>query len=1505
MRKHTQSFKEQIKKMGREINSRITYGNNILTSEELYSIYPIINGSLLNSAMKELQFESSVQVPNNTLIKYEFGLKVNGEYEYLDYGVYIVYSSEFNEDTKTYKHTCYDGMLFTMKKYTSLQNGKFPMTIREYITNLCLDCNLIFKNFNDEFPNYNKIIETDLYANLDYTYRDIFDELSAVTASTICLNSSEQVEVRYVTETNDAIDAEYLKDVNVKFGEKYGPINSIVLSRSAESDNVYLRDEESVANNGLCELKIIDNQIMNDNNRSDYLPDILDKLNGLEYHINDYTSTGVLYYEICDKYKIQIEDKIYTCVLLNDEPEITQGIVEKIFTEMPEETTTDYTKADKTDRRINQAYILVNKQNKKIEAIATDVNSNKEKVASLEMTTSNISTKVSSVETNLSTTNSNLSNLSSKVDTLNKDIQGVSADFEEFKDNEYIQSIDNLQKQIDGAIQFWNGAEIPTLNNYPTNEWTTEKDKINHQADIYTVVQDIEGEMKQGKSYRFDKIDGVWQWIELTDNELSAVQAIAQEALNKANSNNEEIGTIKTKVSTLEQSDEQIKASIESIDKEIIPTSIISGSDIYIKDGSNNPLINLEIEGKSKQETRSGKNLVDFGNPVATYNATSTFVDDILTVTQTESITYSNVSFNILNVIKNNPGKTLKFCCESYDVSNFTSSVSTLAQIVLTINGSNTYQDLFNSAGTTTWYTIPDDVSNITMARIRMMTNNSSTTVESSSFTMVKPMLIFSTENEEYEKYGVSPSPDYPSEIESVGYENLYQTPDSLVVDGITYTKKENGMFDIKGTGQSTIYEYVNNLLYVDISDTKLIDGETYTFSVNQPLPDGLEIMCEAFDDTSWLKHLLGWYLNSNRQQITSKIDLTNVTRIRFVLRVLNGYTVDIQNLGIMLVKGKVSRSYIPCNKYGVEVIHRGENLYNYEDIASISDGATTDENGWTTITYDNTEGTAIKYVNYFTNNLQLKTLTKYNIIVEVKEVSGEGWFNVISCYTDKNGNKFGQFNDSKWYGLKNLSNESIFQLFSTSRDDFTDITYGLRSFVQFDAGQKGSITFRISVLEDTTITADNFIYESYVKNISVLSLNEPLRSLSDGTKDRLYIQNGKLYVNRRIGRAVLDGSEDWSNGTSGGFTRFYTSIADAITSTSRTIALSNYFHHLSSGNKIGACFINDNRFFAYPNANITTTADFKTWLSENNVEVLYELAEPILEEVGNLEMPSTFKGTNHISTTDKLEPIINIEYVRDTTLSNYVENQINNSQVILTNEMNAKFDLQQEKIDLELSKKVNGDEIIASINMSTEKFEDGSTLQIKADKIDLKGKKINLTSDEIVIESENFSVTKEGKITSTSGEIGGYTIGEKKLYANIKDKYTYTTNDCNRIISILSEEITPTEEDYEKLDLNKDGEINLTDYVRARRKRDGVESTQGTITINTEDANNIIVFEGNTNNIHTSIGMNQITTNIFTAKDINTKSLSIGGTTQPKIMSGTSLPTIANDGEVFLLYED
>lgn len=369
MKAISEKFKEQIKEMGRELDSRITFGETVLGSEELNAVTPSFQSAILKSAMKQLDIDSNVLIPIGTILRYQFGVKVDEEYEYIDFGNYIVKSIEKQEDTMSYKIVCYDKMLLSMYEYKSL-DVVYPISVRDYINELCNHIGLVFANANDEFANYDKIIQSDLYKDLGYTYRDVFDELAQVTASTICLNDNDEVEIRYITETNDEIDEEYLKDVNVNFGEKFGAVNTIVLSRAGNSDNIYYPEELP---ENPYEIRISENQIMNFNDRDTYLPAIYEKLNGLEFYTNDFVSTGICYYDVCDKYNVKIGDTTYSCIMFNHEMMVTQGLEENVYTELPEQTETDYKKADKTDRKINQATLIVDKQNNLIQGVVQTV----------------------------------------------------------------------------------------------------------------------------------------------------------------------------------------------------------------------------------------------------------------------------------------------------------------------------------------------------------------------------------------------------------------------------------------------------------------------------------------------------------------------------------------------------------------------------------------------------------------------------------------------------------------------------------------------------------------------------------------------------------------------------------------------------------------------------------------------------------------------------------------------------------------------------------------------------------------------------------------------------------------------------------------------------------------------------------------------------------------------------------------------------------------------------
>ena len=382
MKTHTNDLKNNIKKMGRQLDSVIEYEINGVNftwgNEVINSVSPHYKGSILKSVMRQLDLDINVEILVGTEFNYRLGVKVGNSFEYLNFGNYIVKDIERQEDTKSYKIIAYDKMLYSMVKYEQV-NVIYPITIRDYINVICEHLGLTFKNSNETFVNYDKQIEKELYVDedgnvLDYTFRDVLDQLAEVTASTICINEEDdELEIRYVNNTNDTINEEFLKNINVNFGEKYGPVNTIVFSRSAGSDKIALSNPVDLADDLKNAIEISDNQILNFNNRDLFLQDILNELYGLEYYINDFSSTGICYYNLCDKYFVNVDNKIYQCIMLNDEINVTQGLQESIYTDPLEGSDTDYTKVDKTDRTISQTTLIVDKQGRTIDGLVYDM----------------------------------------------------------------------------------------------------------------------------------------------------------------------------------------------------------------------------------------------------------------------------------------------------------------------------------------------------------------------------------------------------------------------------------------------------------------------------------------------------------------------------------------------------------------------------------------------------------------------------------------------------------------------------------------------------------------------------------------------------------------------------------------------------------------------------------------------------------------------------------------------------------------------------------------------------------------------------------------------------------------------------------------------------------------------------------------------------------------------------------------------------------------------------
>lgn len=1033
MKTHTSGFKEQIKLIGKEIDSRITFGSTVLGKNDLNAVTPSYQGAILKSVMKQLDIDSNVAIPIGTNLKYEFGLKVNGEYEYINYGNYVVYSVEKQEDTNSYKITCYDKLLYSMLDYVKLPIT-YPISIRDYINSLSAALGLKFANKSETFANYDKQIQADLYDGLGYTFRDVLDELAQVTASTICLNNNDELEIRYITETGDTIDEEFLKDVNVNFGEKFGAVNTIVLSRSGDSDSVYY---PSVLPANPYEIKISDNQIMNGNDRADFLPDIYNKLNGLEFYTNDFVSTGIIYYDLCDRYSVKVGDNTYSCVMFNDEVLVTKGLEENIYTELPEQTETDYKHASKDDRMINQVYIIAKK----------------------------------------------------------------------------------------------------------------------NEAEILAVVN-----------------------------------------------------------------------TTKQLQKEINPTKDESGSNITIEDASNNPLTYLEVEGKSTQKTRSGKNLLNFILKTQTVNGlTITNNEDgslILngTTTDTVSIQFSKTMKNLI-------------AGDYYFSINATGSVSeefikifygrqvgaSAVEITSTRSDEKSFSTNTNYDDYYLWLYIKSGIT---------FTNY-----------VIKPQLELGSTATEYEKYGASPSPDFPSEIESVGYENLFK-PTLVADDGKTITvafatvelegdefvltcKNGTDMYFGQVTNEGQSYNGTKGNL-IDVSNC---DNISYKLSNNLFTSNYITYYDENLISLGYVQ----------LRTVENTINLLNAPTSTKYITFRFGYSKatigETYRTKVQIEKGSTIHSYVPYGKYGIEVKTTGKNLFNNSNIVNGFPNLTIGDtlnytNSGVTVSYEKCcyVEAGNEYTISYIKNTPASTSSRAGVIVDEnnKILQGVGtWSNSTDIITF-------------------TANYSGWLIFSSDKNT-TDIQI-----------EKGTATE----------------YEEYKENISLIELNEPLRSLPNEVKDKAYIKNNKLYVDRYIGSVVLDGSENWERyGVSiEGEYRFLLKNINAQnqTTTENKEIHCNILENISRDeiwvSVQGVSYLGgtDNGIVMFINETKNMTLEqFKTWLSTNNVQVDYELATPITEEYGEFEMLKTLKGYNNISTTDKLLPIINLTYVRDTVIADYVENHI------------------------------------------------------------------------------------------------------------------------------------------------------------------------------------------------------------------------------------------------------
>ena len=209
---------------------------------------------------------------------------------------------------------------------------------------------------------------------------------------------------------------------------------------------------------------------------------------------------------------------------------------------------------------------------------------------------------------------------------------------------------------------------------------------------------------------------------------------------------------------------------------------------------------------------------------------------------------------------------------------------------------------------------------------------------------LFKPMIrLSSIIDDTYEQYGVSPSTDYPSEIESVKGKNLFDE-----------NKSEWGKYNV---WQHNTGNYAN--AFVNVINIKGLDKCSISFKNNTRT---FRFGYQFIDDNENYLSGLYWSALTNEKIVANISVPENASKI--IISQLDGQKED--DIKIQLEAGTVATPYVPYNS--LEFKDEGKNLVkqmNWKQLPSISTGATvTTVFGYGTdfIEVDNTKNYVFSY---------------------------------------------------------------------------------------------------------------------------------------------------------------------------------------------------------------------------------------------------------------------------------------------------------------------------------------------------------------------------------------------------------------------------------------------------------------------------------------------------------------------------------------------------------------
>lgn len=431
----------------------------------------------------------------------------------------------------------------------------------------------------------------------------------------------------------------------------------------------------------------------------------------------------------------------------------------------------------------------------------------------------------------------------------------------------------------------------------------------------------------------------------------------------------------------------------------------------------------------------------------------------------------------------------------------------------------------------------------------------------------------------------VSPSPDYPSEIECVKGKNLFDKDNATTQVGYF---RSNGAIN-SGGGSTITTSYTSILPNTDMT----ISGFA------------LEWICFYDKNKNFIERVAGTLKTFNKNAHYIRIQAST----------------NVFDLSKIQLEEGTATNYLPYNTIQVKDV--GKNLFDISKVitnwnTSINSGLRNNNDGTLTISSPPTSTTSI--------GLAPNTLKDYCPNLQVGDVV---YLNATTTGTNKY--IYLDVSVSLWsFGTKR----------TITQNDLDSKVYWYASGV--------NTTATISDIMISTDGGEYEPYQENTLNIDLqgnelcsLPNNVKDELVIENGRAKIIKRVGKYILD---GTQAFYQDKELTNSY-----RYYTAIIiNGVSNISLSnYFVNSTIGNINSVDEQALTVINSKQLVMRVNKSIATTvAEFKTWLTTHNVIVYYELAEPYTEELGEVTPLSTFKGVNNVSLEANIQTNMSLTYL-------------------------------------------------------------------------------------------------------------------------------------------------------------------------------------------------------------------------------------------------------------------